>query len=583
MPGNCLSRLDRVKTAATRQRNLPGISVNCLNFQHFHQRPSLRDLDGEFWPAGEPTPIGIRRTPAGGYPSTLISTLDSYIDPYFFNRQGKSMMSITSQNRPGAGWKFDNSYARLPEAFYARLNPVPVPAPKLVVFNEALAQFLGLDPEALKGEEGAAVFSGNRIPEGAEPLAQAYAGHQFGHFTMLGDGRAILLGEQLTPKGERFDIQYKGSGRTPFSRQGDGRAALGPMLREYIISEALHGLGIPTTRSLAVVTTGEPVFRETAMQGAILTRTAASHIRVGTFEYAAARGKPDEIRTLADYTIHRHFPDLAENANPYLALLGAVTDRQASLVARWLMVGFIHGVMNTDNMALCGETIDYGPCAFMDAYDPDTVFSSIDHHGRYAYGRQPQIAQWNLARFAETLLPLIAEDPQEAVSMAQEVLSRFSGAFRDSWLAGMRAKLGLFNQEADDDALGQDLLDCMHRHGADFTNTFRDLASGSLPDASVFRASDFRRWLERWQARLQRQPDSREASRRLMNTHNPAVIPRNHRVEEALSAAVERADYTVMEKLLDVVSRPYQDPPEQAGYHLPAPPSAPPYQTYCGT
>ncbi len=493
------------------------------------------------------------------------------------------MTSSIRQYRPGTGWKFENSYARLPEAFYVRLNPVPVRTPKLVIFNVALAQFLGLNPDTLKGDEGAAVFSGNRIPEGAEPLAQAYAGHQFGSFTMLGDGRAILLGEQVTPKGERYDIQFKGSGKTPFSRQGDGRAALGPMLREYIISEALHALDIPTTRSLAVVTTGEHVFRETALQGAILTRTAASHIRVGTFEYAAARGKPNDIRTLADYTIRRHFADLATDENPYLALLGAVMERQASLVARWLVVGFIHGVMNTDNMALGGETIDYGPCAFMDAYDPNTVFSSIDHNGRYAYGRQPQIAQWNLARFAETLLPLIHEDPQEAVSMAKEAISGFSDTFRHYWLSGFRSKLGLLNQEADDSSLVEDLLDCMHRHGADFTNTFRDLASGSLPEASMFRDLDFKHWFERWQARLKRQPDSWEASRRLMNTRNPAVIPRNHRVEEALEAAVERADFTVMEKLLGILSQPYQDPPEQAGYRLPAPPSAQPYRTFCGT
>jgi len=493
------------------------------------------------------------------------------------------MTPSSRQSRPNAGWNLDNSYARLPEAFFVRLNPVPVRTPKLVVFNKALAQFLGLNPEALQGDEGAAVFSGNRIPEGAEPLAQAYAGHQFGSFTLLGDGRAILLGEQVTPEGERFDIQYKGSGRTPFSRQGDGRAALGPMLREYIISEALHALGIPTTRSLAVVTTGEPVFRGTALQGAILTRTAASHIRVGTFEFATARGRPDEIRALADYTIGRHFPNLAADDNPYLALLGAVMERQASLVARWLLVGFIHGVMNTDNMTLCGETIDYGPCAFMDAYDPDTVFSSIDYTGRYAYGRQPQIAQWNLARFAETLLPLMHEEPQEAVSMANEAISGFSDTFRHYWLTGMRAKLGLSNQEGDDGALVEDLLDCMHRHGADFINTFRELGSGSLPEASVFRAPDFRQWFERWRARLERQPDSWEASRRLMNIHNPAVIPRNHRVEEALEAAVERADFTVMEKLLEVLSQPYQDPPEEAGYHLPPPPSAQPYQTYCGT
>jgi uncharacterized protein YdiU (UPF0061 family) len=493
------------------------------------------------------------------------------------------MTPNSRQNRLDAGWNFENSYARLPQAFYVRLNPVPVHAPKLVAFNVALAQFLGLNPDALKGDAGAAVFSGNRIPEGAEPLAQAYAGHQFGSFTMLGDGRAILLGEQVTPKRERFDIQFKGSGKTPFSRQGDGRAALGPMLREYIISEALHALDIPTTRSLAVVTTGEPVFRETTLQGAILTRTAASHIRVGTFEYATARGKPNEIRTLADYTIRRHFPDLAADGNPYLALLGAVMERQASLVARWLLFGFIHGVMNTDNMALSGETIDYGPCAFMDTYDPNTVFSSIDHNGRYAYGRQPQIALWNLGRFAETLLPLIHEDPQEAVSVANEAISGFSDTFRHYWLAGMRAKLGLLNQEAGDGALVEDLLDCMHRHGADFTNTFCDLASGSLPEASVFRTPDFKQWFERWQSRLKRQPDSREASRRLMNTHNPAVIPRNHRVEEALESAVERADFTVMEKLLGFLSQPYQAPPEQAGYHLPPLTSAQPYRTFCGT
>jgi len=486
------------------------------------------------------------------------------------------MTSSSKQNLPDAGWNFDNSYTRLPEAFYVRLNPIPVPKPKLVVFNEALAQFLGLNPDALKGDEGGAVFSGNRIPDGADPLAQAYAGHQFGFFTMLGDGRAILLGEQMTPQGERFDIQYKGSGKTPFSRQGDGRAALGPMLREYIISEALYALDMPTTRSLAVVTTGEPVFRETALQGAILTRTAASHIRVGTFEYAAARGKLNEIRMLADYTIRRHFPDLASDGNPYLALLGAVMERQASLVARWLLVGFIHGVMNTDNMTLSGETIDYGPCAFMDAYDTNTVFSSIDHNGRYAYGQQPQIAQWNLARFAETLLPLIHEDTQEAVSLANEAISEFS-------LSGMRAKLGMFNQEAGDGALVEDLLDCMHRHTVDYTNTFRDLASGSLPQVSVFQTLDFKQWVKRWQARLKRQPDSWEASRRLMNTHNPAVIPRNYRVEEALAAAVERDDFTVMEKLLGVLSQPYHDPPEHAGYHLPPSPSAEPYRTFCGT
>ncbi|BBO73932.1 UPF0061 protein [Desulfosarcina widdelii] len=492
-------------------------------------------------------------------------------------------MPSNTKNPSDSGWQFDNSYARLPHAFYVRLNPVTVRTPKLVVFNAGLAKFLGLNPDALKDDEGAALFSGNRIPEGADPIAQAYAGHQFGSFTMLGDGRAILLGEQLTPDGERFDIQFKGSGRTPFSRNGDGRAALGPMLREYIISEALFALGIPTTRSLAVVTTGEPVFRETVLQGAILTRTAASHIRVGTFEYAAARDKPDDLRALADYTIQRHFPDLTAEENPYLALLGDVMDRQASLVARWMLVGFIHGVMNTDNTTLCGETIDYGPCAFMDAYDPNTVFSSIDHNGRYAYGRQPQIVQWNLARFAEALLPLIHDDPQEAVSMAKETLSNFPDTFRDSWLSGMQSKLGLSNQEADDAVLVEDLLDCMYRHKADFTNTFRDLASGESTQTPLFRAQDFKQWFERWKARIKRQPDSWKTARRLMNTHNPAVIPRNHRVEEALAAAVQRADYTVMEKLLEVLSQPFQNLPEGADYHLPPPPSAKPYRTFCGT
>jgi uncharacterized protein YdiU (UPF0061 family) len=493
------------------------------------------------------------------------------------------MTPSSKYKRPEAGWNFDNSYGRLPKSLYARLNPVPVSQPELVIFNDQLAKFLGLNPDALKGKAGAAVFSGNWIPKGAEPLAQAYAGHQFGSFTILGDGRAILLGEQITPQGERFDIQFKGSGRTPFSRQGDGRAALGPMLREYIISEALHALNIPTTRSLAVVITGEKVFRETVLDGAILTRTAASHIRVGTFQYAAARGNPNDVRALADYTINRHFPDLTEFANPYLGLLHAVMERQASLVAKWLLVGFIHGVMNTDNMALGGETIDYGPCAFMDSYDPHTVFSSIDHNGRYAYGQQPQIAQWNLARFAETLLPLIHEDQQEAVSMASESITGFADTFHYYYLTGMRTKLGLLNQEADDNSLVKELLDCIHRHGADFTNTFRDLSSGSLPEVAIFQTTDFKQWFERWQARLTRQPGSREDSRQLMRNHNPAVIPRNHRVEEALAAAVERADIMVMKKLLSVLSQPFQDPPEDAGYHLPPPPSSQPYQTFCGT
>ena len=481
------------------------------------------------------------------------------------------------------GWNFDNSYARLPESLYARLNPVPVRAPRMVVFNRPLYKLLGLHTQALEGDEGTAIFAGNRIPEGAEPIAQAYAGHQFGHFTKLGDGRAILLGEHITPSGERYDIQLKGSGQTPYSRRGDGRAALGPMLREYIISEAMHALGIPTTRSLAVVTTGEQVFRETPLQGAILTRVAASHIRVGTFEYLAATGDKEGIRTLADYTIHRHYPKLITAENPYLSLLHVVMERQASLVAKWLHVGFIHGVMNTDNMALSGETIDYGPCAFMDSYDPATVFSSIDHDGRYSYGNQSQITQWNLARFAETLLPLLHEDQEKAILLAQEAITSFPELFRRYHTSGMRAKLGLFTEEGEDITLMKDLLTCLHQSHADYTKTFRDLGAILLPDAPLYHDAVFTEWYQRWQDRLARQPQSAGESRTLMLAHNPAVIPRNHRVEEALKAAVEWGDFTVMERLLDALSRPYDDSSEHGRYRLPPEPAEQRYQTFCGT
>ncbi len=482
-----------------------------------------------------------------------------------------------------AGWRFDNSYARLPESFYARLRPVAVRAPRLVLLNRPLAGSLGLNPEALAGDDGAAVFTGNRIPEGAEPIAQAYAGHQFGHFTMLGDGRAILLGEQIAPCGGRFDVQLKGSGQTPYSRRGDGRAALGPMLREYIVSEAMHALGIPTTRSLAVATTGEPVLRETALSGAILTRVAASHIRVGTFEYVAARGDREELRMLADYTLRRHYPELGAAENRHLALLHGVIERQAALVAQWLHVGFIHGVMNTDNVSLCGETIDYGPCAFIDTYDPAAVFSSIDHGGRYAYGNQPLIAQWNLARFAETLLPLLHADSAIAVRLAEEAIGSFQARFRSRWLSGMRAKLGLFNEEEGDLALVESLLAWMHRSRADYTHTLRDLASVTPAAAPQFRDAAITAWFGSWQARLARQPEAMDASRRLMRARNPAVIPRNHRVEEALAAAVVRDDYAVMERLLAVLSQPYDDPPGHADYRLPPPLSDNVYRTYCGT
>jgi uncharacterized protein YdiU (UPF0061 family) len=481
------------------------------------------------------------------------------------------------------GLNFDNSYTRLPELLYSRLNPVPVQEPSMAVFNHALAETLGLNPEILAGSEGVSMFSGNELPEGAEPIAQAYAGHQFGYFTMLGDGRTILLGEHIAPDNKRFDIQLKGSGQTPYSRRGDGRAALGPMLREYIISEAMHALGIPTTRSLAVVRTGESVSRETTMPGAILTRVAASHIRVGTFQYAVALGEPDLLRTLADYTIQRHYPDLADANNPYLGLLHAVMERQASLVAKWQLVGFIHGVMNTDNMALSGETIDYGPCAFMDAYDPATVFSSIDHMGRYAYGNQPVIAQWNLARFTETILPLLHSDQEKALLLGQEAIEAFPELFQHHWLSGMRAKLGLFNEEADDASLIETLLSWMHQSQADFTNTFRTLSSGTVEKAPFFQTPGFSAWQAQWQARLIRQPESFEAALQLMRAVNPSVIPRNHRVELALTDAVEQGDFSVMHSLLDILQTPYADLPIGTDYHLPPVPGGAAYQTFCGT
>lgn len=483
-----------------------------------------------------------------------------------------------------AGWNFDNSYARLPKTLFTIQNPTPVRSPNLVKFNDSLATSLGLNVEALKSEEGVAVLAGNRIPEGASPLAQAYAGHQFGHFNMLGDGRAILLGEQITPLGERFDIQLKGPGRTPYSRGGDGRAALGPMLREYIISEAMHALGIPTTRSLAVVTTGEPVYREKVLPGAILSRVAASHLRVGTFQYVAQWGTIEELQILADYTIKRHYPNVEADENRYLSVLQEVIKRQASLIAKWQLVGFIHGVMNTDNMTISGETIDYGPCAFMDTYDPVTVFSSIDIQGRYAYGNQPSIAVWNLARFAEALLPLLHEDQDQAVKLAEDALLDFTKLYKSNWLEGMRAKLGIFNEEMQDESLIEDLLNMMQKYRADYTNTFRALTYEKLEeDTILFGTTEFTQWHEQWQARLGRQKESKASSSQLMRNSNPSVIPRNHRVEEALEAAVEKGDYSVMEKLLDVLSKPYAHTPEQAEYCTLPPPSDRPYRTFCGT
>lgn len=482
-----------------------------------------------------------------------------------------------------AGWNLDNSYARLPKLFYSSIKPAPVRSPELIILNDSLAKSMGLNVQALKSSSGIEVLGGNRIPEGSLPLAQAYAGHQFGHFTMLGDGRAILLGEQINPLGFRVDIQLKGSGRTAYSRGGDGRAALGPMLREYIISEAMSALGIPTTRSLAVVTTGESVLRQTEQPGAVLTRVAASHLRVGTFEYASKWGTVEELRALADYTLERHFPDVDVQENGYLSLLQEVIKRQAILIAKWQLVGFIHGVMNTDNMTLSGETIDYGPCAFMDTYDPATVFSSIDVHGRYAYGNQPQIAAWNLARFAETLLPLLHDNQDQAIKLAQDSISKFSELYQKNWLAGMRGKLGIINQEPQDGTLIEDLLKIMQKYKRDYTNTFVELTFDQRPDTDFYTSSDFAEWNERWQTRLGRQHESKDSSNQLMKNSNPAVIPRNHRVEESLDAAVKDEDYSVMEKFLSVLSNPYAHSPEQADYSMPPAPSSCRYKTFCGT
>ncbi len=496
-------------------------------------------------------------------------------------------MSLTNGDRatlapaPSRGWHLQHSYAQLPALFHSAQAPTPVTAPRLVIFNRPLADSLGLDTDALAGESGGAIFSGNQMPPGAQPLAQAYAGHQYGNFTTLGDGRAILLGEQVAPDGRVFDIQLKGAGRTPYSRRGDGRAALGPMLREYIISEAMHALGIPTTRSLAVVATGEEVYRETPLPGAVLTRVAASHVRVGTFEWAAARGGSEAVRALTDYTLRRHYPDRLAAENPARALLDAVIARQAELIARWMLVGFAHGVMNTDNMAVSGETIDYGPCAFLDGFDPLRSFSSIDAHGRYAYGNQPAIAQWNLTRFAETLLPVLHADEANAIALATESLGQFAQQFEAHWLAGMRRKLGLFTAEPEDVALFKALLEWMQTTRADYTNTFADLATVLAPGDMRRGDAAFRSWHERWLARLARQPQSTGEAEQLRRAHAPAFIPRNHLVEKALAAAVQ-GDLAPLERLLDVITAPYAHLRDAPGYRQPAADAAD-YRTFCGT
>lgn len=480
-------------------------------------------------------------------------------------------------------WNLDNSYSRLPKGFFSLMEPNTVKSPKLAILNHPLARCLGLNIHELESKEGLEVLGGNQVPKGSIPIAQAYAGHQFGHFTMLGDGRAMLIGEQLTPLGERVDIQLKGSGRTAYSRGGDGRAALGPMLREYIMSEAMYNLGIPTSRSLAVVTTGERIYRETPLPGAILVRVTSSHIRVGTFQYANQFESKENLKSLADYTIQRHFPNIKGDENIYIRFLEEVMKRQADLIAKWQLVGFIHGVMNTDNMSISGETIDYGPCAFMDTYDSETVFSSIDIHGRYAYGNQPSIAAWNIARFAETLLPLIHENQDEAIKLAQETISEFSKLYYTNWIKGMRKKLGIFTKEKEDKALIKELLGMMEKYKADYTNTFISLTFESLNTEPLFKTEEFLNWHKKWQNRLDSQEKSRESSYTLMKNSNPAVIPRNHQVEKALKAAEEEGDYSVLQKLLDILSNPHAHSPEQSDYASPPEASATPYRTFCGT
>jgi serine/tyrosine/threonine adenylyltransferase len=486
---------------------------------------------------------------------------------------------------------FDNTYARDLEGLFVPWTPAQVPEPRLLRFNSELAEDLGLNGEALGSAQGTAIFGGNDVPAGAIPLAQAYAGHQFGGFSpQLGDGRALLLGEVIDRAGNRQDIALKGSGRTPFSRGGDGKAGVGPVLREYLIGEAMHRLGIPTTRALAAVRTGEVIAREVPQPGAVLVRVASSHVRVGTFEFFAARGDQEKVRRLADYVLSRHYPELAASPDRYLSLLAAVAERQAALLAQWMHVGFIHGVMNTDNMAVSGETIDYGPCAFMEAYDPAAVFSSIDHRGRYAFQNQPSIAQWNLTRFAETLLPLIGDgDTDRAQALATDVLEAFPGRYEAHWLTIARTKLGLAQSDADDASLVADWLALLQAQAVDFTLAWRRLADAAgdnplplralLPDGAAAAS-----WLERWRARLDGEGGAPDARAAAMRRVSPMYIPRNHRVEEALSVASDDEDLGPFVRLLDVITHPYEERPGLEDYATPAPAAVTAgYQTFCGT
>ena len=478
------------------------------------------------------------------------------------------------------GWHFDNTYSKLSNTFKENIKPTPVHDPELVILNEELASTLNLDFSKTDKKKLAEIFSGNSIPEETNTIAQAYAGHQFGHFTMLGDGRAVLLGEHLVNNDNRFDIQFKGSGRTSFSRGGDGRAALGPMLREYIISEAIHSLNIPTTRSLAVVKTGEKVVRENLLQGAILTRVASSHLRVGTFQYIAATQNIENLNTLVDYTINRHYPEIKTSNSKALDLLNLVMEKQCQLVINWMRVGFIHGVMNTDNMAISGETIDYGPCAFMDHYDPKTVFSSIDKFGRYAFSNQPPITKWNLARFAECLIPLIDKNEDTAIKLATDLIDNFQNIYEDKWLNMMRDKLGLFGEDKNDKKLINDLFNWMEKNKADYTNTFCNLMDVNSDE--IYKNNDFINWKNEWKKRSELNNSTKEKQIKLMKKNNPTVIPRNHKVEEALAEA-DKGGLDKMKKLLAILKNPYDNQNNIQEYQTPAPSNNEKYQTFCGT
>ena len=479
------------------------------------------------------------------------------------------------------GWCFDNTYSRLPDPFKEEINPVPVKNPEIVILNKTLSKELDLDFSNLNEKKISELFSGNSLPAGSNSIAQAYAGHQFGHFTMLGDGRAVLIGEHLSKKKERFDIQFKGSGKTTFSRNGDGRAALGPMLREYIISEAMYNLNIPTTRSLAVVKTGEEVIRETPLQGAILTRVALSHLRVGTFQYIAAREKKNELEILLNYIIKRHYPNIQNSKNQALDLLKVVLEKQIDLVVNWMRVGFIHGVMNTDNMSISGETIDYGPCAFMDTYDPKTVFSSIDQMGRYAYCNQPVITKWNLSRFAECLIPLIDKNQKKSIELATEVINSFENKYEEKWLNMMRDKLGLFGAEDKDKFLILDLLTWMHQKKLDYTNTFCHLMDFETEKKENFKDNIFLEWKKRWQDRLKVNNNTPEKYMKLMRSVNPLVIPRNRKIEEVLNDA-NNNNIKPFKEFLEILKNPYSEQKNIKDFQIPST-SNEKYQTFCGT